>query len=237
VTSSRPPEPSDTDARAPGAPSVRPDHLVVWLRGVGVDADPPVVLDDELAAPDFAVSEWMARVRAGYPEASACIVHDPAEPTELWAAQLDQLVRAFRDGDARFTGDTLPARPARLRRWVRSTLEQQAVAADGDAPRVSVDDVVLVVDELVTNAGEHAEGWVTVDLVPRTDGVVVAVSDPSTDTPAVFRSAEPWDESGRGLLVVSALSPQWGVLVAPTMKTVWSWLPAPGPIRQPMGRT
>ena len=236
MTSSRPPEPSDTDDRAPEALSVRPDHLVVWLRGVGVDADPPVVLDDELADPDFGVSEWMDRVREGYPAASACIVHDPAEATAPWVARLDQLVRALRAGDARFTGDTLPARPARLRRWVRATLEQHAAAADGDAPRVSVDDVVLVVDELVTNAGEHAEGWVTVDLVPSRDGVLVAVSDPSTGTPAVFRSAEPWDETGRGLLVVSALSPLWGVLVAPTMKTVWAWLPAPDPAAPPMGR-
>lgn len=236
MTSSRPPEPSDTDDRAPGAPSVRPDHLVVWLRGVGVDADPPVVLDDELAEPDFAVVEWMARVREGYPAASACIVHDPAEATASWAARLDQLVRALHAGDSRFTGETLPARPARLRQWVRATLEQRAAAADGDAPRVSVDDVVLVVDELVTNAGEHAEGWVTVELVPRRDGVLVAVSDPSADTPAVFRSAEPWDETGRGLLVVSALSPLWGVLVAPTMKTVWSLLPATHPMVPPTGR-
>jgi anti-sigma regulatory factor (Ser/Thr protein kinase) len=222
------------DGRGPHT-LVRPDHLVVWLRGIGDGAEPPVLLDDELSAPGFAVAEWTSRVREGYPEALACVVHDRSPATAEWLEDLDRLVRMILDGDARFTGDTLPTRTSRLRRWVRSTLAEHAAAADGGSPSAAVDDVVLAVDELVTNAGEHADGWVTVDLVPRPDGALVAVSDPAPEAPAVFRTVEPWHESGRGLLVVSQLSPIWGVLVARTMKTVWAWLPSePAPAEPPV---
>jgi anti-sigma regulatory factor (Ser/Thr protein kinase) len=133
---------------------------------------------------------------------------------------------AIRQGATRFSGDTLPTDPARFRRWARSVLGQ---SIDGAAP-VAVDDVVLVVGELVNNAGEHAKDWVTVDLLPGPDGVLVAVSDPEPDRPALPRAAVTSDESGRGLLVVSRLADRWGVLVTPTMKTVWAWLPAGGTI-------
>ena len=213
------------DGRAPTT-LVRPDHLVAWLKGVGEDAEPPILLDDELAAPGFAVAEWTTRVRDGYPEALVCIVHERSPATSDWLAELDRLVRMILHRGVRFTGDTLPTPTSRLRRWVRTTLAQHAASADGGAPCVAVDDVVLAVDELVTNAGEHAGGWVTVELVPRPDGVLVGVSDPAPESPAVFRTVEPWEESGRGLLVVSELAPIWGVLVARTTKTVWAWMPS-----------
>jgi hypothetical protein len=208
------------------ATAVPPDHLVVWLRGTGEDAEPPVLLDEELDRTGFSQIEWLARVREGYPDAIPCIVHDRREATADWLSHIDRLVSAVRLAESRFTGDTLPTEPARLRRWVRATLAEHQASADGAAPAVRVEDAVLVADELVNNAGEHAAGWVTVDLLARPDGVMVAVSDPNPDDPAVLREAPPEEISGRGLLVVSALCPTWGVLASRTMKTVWAWLPS-----------
>jgi hypothetical protein len=213
---------------------VRPDHLLVWLQGIGSpdapgeQVDPPVHLDDELADGSFSVIEWVHRVRTGYPDAVACVVHGDSPPGSDWVDVAVRLVRAIRSGDSRFTGDTLPTDPARFRRWTRAALDRSGGGAAVSGHALAVDDVVLIVDELVNNAEEHAGSWVTVDLVPAADGVLVAVSDPSPERPATLRVTGPEDSTGRGMLVVSRLAPLWGVLVAPTMKTVWAWLPSPG---------
>jgi len=97
------------------------------------------------------------------------------------------------------------------------------------------DDIVAVVTELLTNALRHAlpqaeatasppSSWpIKVGLLHPGSHVVCAIADPSTQMPEL-REPDWQDESGRGLLVVSALSDHWGTCTAPDEqgKVVWS---------------
>ncbi|MFG3024081.1 ATP-binding protein [Streptomyces sp. NPDC048254] len=76
------------------------------------------------------------------------------------------------------------------------------------------DDVVLVADELVGNAIEHAGGalGISLDLYPW--GTVIQVRDGGQDTAAVPRNpvrAADDDVNGRGLFLVDALASAWRV--------------------------
>jgi len=96
------------------------------------------------------------------------------------------------------------------------------------------DDVAAVVTELLTNALRHAlpkaqqtaatlSSWpIKVGLLHPGSHVVCAVADPSTELPEL-REPDWQDESGRGLVVVAALSDHWGSCAAPDEqgKVVW----------------
>lgn len=212
-----------------GHPSTRrrppaPNHLVVWLTGVAASSDEPVLLDDELAEPAFDVRVWVERVRGGYPGSALAVVHD-GDAGSPWMDRLERVVRAVRDGDGRFTGDTTPTSLAQQRAWTRSVLETHPESVAARWRQHAVDDVVLVVDELVSNVEQHADGWLTIDAVVDDWAALVVVTDPCPDRLPVPRRAEPSDPSGRGLLVVDALAPTWGVLVGRDAKSVWAWIP------------
>lgn len=66
----------------------------------------------------------------------------------------------------------------------------------------------LVVSELVTNAVEHAGGWVAVDLEAHDSSVAIAVSDPSPVPP---RRRDPDRRGGRGLGLIESLTVGWSV--------------------------
>ena len=75
----------------------------------------------------------------------------------------------------------------------------------------TVDDAVLMVSELVSNAVRHTEAVLLV-LVRVEDGTLrVEVSDDSADVP---RPSDPGDDttSGRGLGIVDTLAAAWGVI-------------------------
>ncbi len=109
--------------------------------------------------------------------------------------------------------------------WARETVRRELT---GRIDQGRIDDAVLVVVELLTNAIRHAGGPVclTVDLYEK--GVIVGVVDRGRDTtavPTVSRSllAELQDEvsattcvadlpeSGRGLFLIDAFANGWGV--------------------------
>ncbi|MFF4934538.1 ATP-binding protein [Streptomyces griseofuscus] len=98
-----------------------------------------------------------------------------------------------------------PQRAAR--RIVRATL-------DGKADSGYTDDVVLVADELVGNAVEHAGAALDISLDVYDWGVAVQVRDGGEDTTAVPGTppaADEDDEGGRGLFLVDVLASAWGV--------------------------
>ena len=85
-----------------------------------------------------------------------------------------------------------------------------------------LDNALLVVSELVTNAIKHGQGQpVGLRIAHLADGLHIAVSD-GNPTPARLRAADVDDENGRGLLLVSAVSKAWGVSIDGT--TTWCLL-------------
>ncbi len=97
--------------------------------------------------------------------------------------------------------------------------------ADADV----LDTVKLLVNELVTNSILHARSAteVTVFLAGPVLRVEVVDDDPQLPTPRV---AAPGDESGRGMLLVDALSSRWGSEPRGSGKVVWFEVPRPAPI-------
>jgi serine phosphatase RsbU (regulator of sigma subunit)/anti-sigma regulatory factor (Ser/Thr protein kinase) len=93
-----------------------------------------------------------------------------------------------------------------------------------------LDDVLVLVSELATNAVVHAGTAFEVGAAYLGDGIRVEVRDsyPARGLPAVLARPEPGQPSGRGLLLCAALSSAWGVEYTPTVKTVWCRLDLPG---------
>ncbi|MEV4559726.1 SpoIIE family protein phosphatase [Kitasatospora sp. NPDC049285] len=98
-----------------------------------------------------------------------------------------------------------------------------------DLPEV-VDDAVVLVSELVTNAVVHAGTAAEVACLREDETVRIEVTDrhPERGLPSFAnvtlnsdRYADPDGEGGRGLLMCSALSSSWGVEYAAGRKTVW----------------
>jgi anti-sigma regulatory factor (Ser/Thr protein kinase) len=84
-------------------------------------------------------------------------------------------------------------------------------------------DATLVVSELATNAVLHASSPFRVS-VDRSVGVVcLAIQDIAPDH-AQHRGFEGQDLSGRGMVIVEALSRRWGCDSLPTGKVVWAEL-------------
>jgi anti-sigma regulatory factor (Ser/Thr protein kinase) len=97
---------------------------------------------------------------------------------------------------------------------------------------------LLVANELVTNAVEHA--GTTLELAVQFDGAVVTIGlrDHSPAAPRI-RPFDPLAARGRGLQIVAELSCCWSWTEHPDGKTVWaevvpSW-PAPESCRLRVG--
>lgn len=224
---------STTSAALPASGSagfgiLRPDHLLVWL--TGPVADPPVV-DDERLDVGFDLMAWFEELRPGYPDAVLGAVYSGSASSRNgyragvgddppgWRQLAECAAKLHLSDESRvFTGDTTPTSLGALRRWVASQLGD-------DHP--CVDDVILVVSELATNVERHADSWLTVDLVELPGTALVAVTDPTANALPLPRVVPAEHTSGRGLLVVTALTEWWGVVVRPKSKTVWAAIPTP----------
>jgi anti-sigma regulatory factor (Ser/Thr protein kinase) len=87
------------------------------------------------------------------------------------------------------------------------------------------DDAALVVTELVANAARHTSSRLIRVAVNRLgeDTVLIAVVD-KNKAPVVRRSPHEDDTTGRGLVLVDALTAHWGVTTTPWGKRVWAEL-------------
>jgi anti-sigma regulatory factor (Ser/Thr protein kinase) len=86
-----------------------------------------------------------------------------------------------------------------------------------------LEDSVLVVSELATNAVVHARSAFSVVARREGSGVRLSVHDLSTAKP-VLRSAPLLAPSGRGLQLVAEITSKWGVETTSAGKTVWAEL-------------
>jgi anti-sigma regulatory factor (Ser/Thr protein kinase) len=114
---------------------------------------------------------------------------------------------------------TVPRAPESSAR-LRSLLWTTFACWDCDDERL--DDAALVLSELVGNAVRHAQGETLQVRLRRTADVLrIAVHDCSSALPTP-RDASLDDESGRGLLIIEALSHRWGCRPLPGGKVVWA---------------
>jgi anti-sigma regulatory factor (Ser/Thr protein kinase) len=110
------------------------------------------------------------------------------------------------------------------RALVRTALTEREHVADSDTAE-------LLTAELVANAVEHTAGGpieLVVELLPT--GCRVEVHDPDPEPPAdltrpTVQEPDPWQEHGRGLLLIRALSSACGHRETESGKAVWFRLP------------
>ena len=109
---------------------------------------------------------------------------------------------------------TGPAAAAEARRRVRAAIASWQIPVDQDA-------ALLLTSELVTNAVRHEAGQAVMLAITCAGGQLrVDVHDTSRSLPAV--ADVPADaETGRGLLLVTALSADWGCYRTSTGKAVY----------------
>ncbi|WP_424188093.1 ATP-binding protein [Actinokineospora sp. G85] len=106
---------------------------------------------------------------------------------------------------------------------VRQRLSTEMNTLDGH----ELDDLLLICNELVTNAYEHAEGprRIAVHRVRHRRAILVEVYDGSPDRRLAVGRSRVDEPRGRGLVLVGALAPaNWGVRTEADGKTVWAEL-------------
>jgi anti-sigma regulatory factor (Ser/Thr protein kinase) len=157
-----------------------------------------------------------------------------ARSDELW----------YPDRAQEVTSLTLAASPAavsRARQFARFALSTRGLAG-------LAEDTELVVSELVTNAvrastaadpadtagGDRGpEATIRVRVLAYQAGVLIEVWDAGPGSPA-RRGAVPGEESGRGLMIVTALCRDWGSHRTPDGdKVVWAELAVPAELLTP----
>jgi PAS domain-containing protein len=111
----------------------------------------------------------------------------------------------------------LPEAALHARRFTARTLRAWGLTEDTDTAK-------LIVSELVTNALVHTEGHVRLDLTLLGGRLRITVSDSSPRTP-VKPTVVSWQATGgRGILLVEAMSADWGTVPVSGGKQVWSEL-------------
>jgi CheY-like chemotaxis protein/anti-sigma regulatory factor (Ser/Thr protein kinase) len=193
---------------------------------------PDVVLLD-LGLPDLAGRDVLTRLREVVPEAKVVVFTGADNDDRAWyeehvagyvlkGGELDYLVGLLDDigsdlgriETARFEPDasTVPL----AREFVRGWLDRWG------ADHLS-DEASLVVTELAANAVLHAGTPYDV-RISHSGGVVrieVGDDDAGTPEPQPFSAVA---ESGRGIVLVSAISASWGIEAQPRGKVIWAEL-------------
>ncbi|MFF6994572.1 ATP-binding protein [Streptomyces sp. NPDC008313] len=121
------------------------------------------------------------------------------------------------------------------RALVRTALAEREHVADSDTAE-------LLTAELVANAVEHTAGQGPIELVVELlpTGCRVEVHDPDPappgdlTVPGPLGEPDPWQEHGRGLLLIRALSSSCGHRPTGAGKAVWFRLPVVPAQRRPV---
>ncbi|MFG2640425.1 ATP-binding protein [Streptomyces sp. NPDC048370] len=102
------------------------------------------------------------------------------------------------------------------------------IPAEDAEGRERVEDVLLLVSEVVTNACLHADGPEELVLRHRDDHLRVEVSDASPEHPKRRRPRAPSLPGGHGLMVLDRLAGAWGSEPRGRGKVVWLEIARPG---------
>ena len=112
---------------------------------------------------------------------------------------------------------------SRVRRTVRQYL-LGSLAAAGDLPPAAedaVDEALLVIDELASNALRHGLPPASLHLADLGACWLAAVTDAAPDRPPTPARDRPAGQGGYGLYVIGDLTLAHGVHYEPACKTVW----------------
>ena len=164
---------------------------------------------DALAGQLSTMDEWLEDVPDTLVEA---MLPDERDDIAVLLARV-----AAEDGQALAAVREIPSEERAVqhaRGFVTDTLHGWAV------PRYLVDDLVLLVSELVTNAVIHGRPPIQLRLRRTSAHVVVEVRDRASFLPRKLRPT-PDDEHGRGLQLVALLADRWGTRPTPDGKAVW----------------
>lgn len=107
--------------------------------------------------------------------------------------------------------------PARARAWFTTHTP--------DLPVPAVEEALLLVSELVTNAVRHGRPEIVLQIRRLPDRIRIEVRDEGDHLPEVPADRPSLDRpTGRGLLIVAATALDWGVERTPGLngKTVWA---------------
>lgn len=209
-------EAADAVSAVETAETARPDVVLLDVSMPGAFETVPKLAPARVVLVSSRPAEELATVAAAA-GAIGYIGKDLA-PTDLPAAINDvtRVVDRLEAVLAKATED-LPAHlrsAGEARSLVRSTL-------DGWTDDDRIDDIVLCVSELVTNAVVHAASSPRIMVHVRPAVIHVEVSDASGVLP-VEKAAGPADTSGRGMSILSGFTDRWGSLRrSGGGKTVW----------------
>jgi serine/threonine-protein kinase RsbW len=113
-----------------------------------------------------------------------------------------------------------PASAGIARRNVADALQRAGLTAD------QAYDAALVASELVSNAVLHGRplpsGDILIEWQFSPKGYYIAVTDGGHSAAVTPKDADGHDINGRGLMIVAALSQEWGVINTGTGTTVWA---------------
>jgi len=128
---------------------------------------------------------------------------------------------------------------AGVRRQVRAFLsaalatdDSRAGTPEADAAEEAIDQAILVIDELASNALRHGSPPSSLHLCDEPDRWLVIVTDSAPSRPPTPALERPAGQGGYGLYVIADLTGTHGVHYEPDRKMVWACInkphPAPG---------
>jgi anti-sigma regulatory factor (Ser/Thr protein kinase) len=113
-----------------------------------------------------------------------------------------------------------PASAAIARRSIASAFHEAGLSPD------QAFDAALIASELVGNAIRHGlplpSGQISMQWMLEADGYYIGVTDGGNASRVTPQPTEPHSISGRGLMIVAALSRDWGVSKEGNATTVWA---------------
>lgn len=155
------------------------------------------------------------------PELRATLRSIPALVNIVVAGSVEQARRRYGDRPDRLCAEwAFSDRPSVLAE-ARCAVATRARSWSVVAPGGDLDDLVMVANELLTNALEHARSGAVVRMTLERDTLEVAVRDRCADPPR-RQTFSPTASRGRGLQVVEALSDEWGWAPHDDGKVVWA---------------